>query len=115
MLETFRWRGVWRASRVSRIAVAIRRVARRRGTVTAVLRALSVPAGNDRGPLYMDQALAALHAGMPPGAVLTLGIVRHAGEVTLCCQLDANMQGIVEGQLYAQYPDAKITALPDQA
>src|SRR5437016_2102227 len=29
--------------------------------MSSVLRALSVPAENERGPLYMDQALAAVH------------------------------------------------------
>lgn len=78
-----------------------------------MLRALSVPAGNDRGPLYMDQVLAALHQGNPRRLPVTLAVTRHAGEVTLCCRFPAEMRGLIEGQLYAQYPDAKITPLPD--
>ena len=78
-----------------------------------VLRALSVPAGNVRGPLYMDQVLAALHQGNAHRVPVTLAVIRHAGEVTLCCRFPAEVQGLLEGQLYAQYPEAKIAELSD--
>src|SRR5205085_7799590 len=88
---------------------------RPRDRLGTVLRSLSVPAGNDRGPLYMDQVLAALHQGNPWRVPVTLAVSRHAGEVTLCCRFPAEMRGLLEGQLYAQYPDAKIIPLPDEA
>ncbi|MGB7597785.1 MAG: hypothetical protein WBM09_09500, partial [Gallionella sp.] len=69
-----------------------------------MLRALSVPAENERGPLYMDQALAAAHQGNPRRQAVTLAMIQHAGAVMLCCRFPTELQGLVEGQLYAQYP-----------
>lgn len=80
-----------------------------------MLRALSVPPDNTRGPLYMDQALAAVHQGNGERLPVTLAVCRHAGQVTLCCRFPAELQDLVEGQLYAHYPDAKIAPLPDTA
>ncbi|MFO0967866.1 MAG: hypothetical protein U0793_20070 [Gemmataceae bacterium] len=80
-----------------------------------MLRAVSVPAENERGPLYMDQVLAAAHQGNPGRYAVTLAMLTHAGAATLCCRLGTELQGLVEGQLYAQYPDAKIAPLPDIA
>lgn len=81
----------------------------------SVLSALSVPASNIRGPQYMDQALSAIHQGNPERLPVALGISRHAGEVTLCCRCPAELQTLIQGQLYAHYPDAKILLLPDTA
>ncbi len=78
-----------------------------------VLVSLRVPAENIRGPLYMDQVLAALHHGNPRRLPVTLAFARVAGEVTLCCRFPDSLRAIIEGQLYAQYPDAKLTVLPD--
>ena len=61
----------------------------------------------------MDQVLAALHHGNPRRLPLTLAFARVAGEVTLCCRFPDSLRAIIEGQLYAQYPDAKLTLLPD--
>jgi hypothetical protein len=80
-----------------------------------VLVTVRVPAENDRGPLYMDQALAALHHGNVRRLPITLAFARVTGEVTLCCRFPDSLRALIEGQLYAQYPDAKITALPDDA
>jgi hypothetical protein len=80
-----------------------------------VLRSISVPAGNERGPLFMDQVLAAIHQGNVGRLPVTLAVARHLGEVTLCCRFPAELRGLVEGQLYAQYPDVKITSMPEDA
>lgn len=74
----------------------------------AVLLALRVPAGNDRGPQYMDQALAAIHQGNPHRHPLTLVLGRHGESVTVFCQCPDALAATVESQLYAQYPDCKI-------
>ena len=84
-------------------------------TLRHVLRAISVPAGNERGPLFMDQVLAAIHQGNSQRLSVTLAVTRYLGEVTLGCRFPPQLRGIIEGQLYAQYPDVKITALPDDA
>jgi len=79
--------------------------------VKTVLRALSVPAGNDRGPLFMDQVLAAIHQGNPRKLPVTLIILRHMGEVALAVDFPDECRAVVEGQLYAHYPDAKLVSL----
>src|SRR3954470_14428075 len=76
-----------------------------------MLRFLSVPADNERGPLFMDQVLAAVHQGNPRKRPVTLLILRHAGEVTLAIDFPEELRGSIEGQLYAHYPDAKISGL----
>src|SRR5262245_23131638 len=90
-------------------------MARATARLAAVLRALSVPAGNERGPLYMDQVLAPLHQGNLRSLPVTLAVIRHMGQVTLACRFPSELQPLLEAQLYAQYPDAKLTALPDDA
>src|SRR5438093_916240 len=72
---------------------------------------LSVPAGNERGPLFMDQVLAAVHQGNPRKLPVTLLILCYAGEVTLVVDFPDELRGSIEGQLYAHYPDAKISVL----
>src|SRR5436190_2148714 len=80
-----------------------------------VLLALSVPAGNERGPLYMDQALAALHRANPRRRPLTFLLAPYGGSVRLCCRVPEELRAAVLGQFYAQYPDCRIEALPDDA
>ena len=80
-----------------------------------MLRALSVPAGNERGPLFMEQALAAIHQADAGRSPLRLLALRHCGEVTLALDFPDEMQATVAGQLYAQYPDAKLISLPEEA
>ena len=63
----------------------------------------------------MDQVLAAIHQGNSQHLPVTLAVARHLGEVVLCWKFPSELRGLVEGQLYAQYPDVKITPLPDDA
>ena len=70
--------------------------------------ACSVPAVNDRGPQYMDQALAAIHQANPDRHALTLGFCRQEGHVGLWCECPDELRAIVVGQLYAQYPECRI-------
>lgn len=92
-----------------------RRLAELRGRLVTVLSALSVPAGNIRGPQYMDQALAALHQGNRQRSSLTLCILQHNDAVTLACHYPDDLQGLLTSQLYAQYPDVRITPLQGDA
>src|SRR5438034_9112299 len=74
--------------------------------------AVSVPAENDRGPQYMEQALAAIHQANPRRLPMALEFRRHTGEVTLACRFPEELRAAVEGQLFAQYPDCQILPLP---
>jgi hypothetical protein len=80
-----------------------------------VFLSLRAPAENVRGPLYMDQALAAFHHGNPRRLPVTLALARVAGEVSLCCGFSAPLRAVIEGQLYAQYPDASLDVIPAHA
>ena len=58
-----------------------------------VLVLLSVPATNERGPLYMEQALAALRQGNPGRLPLSLLFLRHGNAVTLgACNHDRRLR-----------------------
>src|SRR5437763_148096 len=80
-----------------------------------MLLALRVPPSNERGPLYMDQALATIHQANPSRLPLALTLTRHGDAVTLTCRVPDDLGAIVESQLYAAYPDAHLEALPDDA
>ena len=75
--------------------------------------AVSVPAGNERGPQYMDQALAAIHQANPDRRSLKLVYCRHEGQVALACECPEELHAVVAGQLYAQYPECRIVPLAD--
>src|SRR5438128_2310411 len=79
--------------------------------VTAVRFALRVPAGNTRGPQYMDQALAAVHQGNSRRLPFRLEMCIHRGEVILGCDVPEELQAIVSGQLYAAYPEARFEVM----
>ena len=67
-----------------------------------------LPSGNTRGPQYMDQALAAVHAAIPRDAAITLGFARHADQVILTADVpSAHWKGIVR-QLLGHYPDGRV-------
>jgi Helicase HerA, central domain len=80
-----------------------------------VLLALRLPAGNERGPLYMDQALAAIHQANPGRLPMTFVLGRQAGAVTLCCAAPDELAAVVQAQLYAAYPECAIEWLPGTA
>src|SRR5687768_6294982 len=75
---------------------------------------ISTPSGNERGPQCMEQALRAIHQANPSRLPLTLELCRHANEVTLAGSYPDALGAIVESQLYAQYPDARMLAVKDE-
>jgi hypothetical protein len=80
-----------------------------------VLVAITAPPTNDRGPQYMDQAFAAIHQGNPGRLPVSFEFAWRDGTVTLFCRFPPELRTVVEGQLYAQYPDCKIERLGDEA
>jgi hypothetical protein len=79
-----------------------------------VLLVLSVPATNERGPLYMEQALAALRQGNPGKLPLSLLFLRHGNAVTIGCRCPFELSALLRSQLYAQYPDCRIEELSEE-
>lgn len=80
-----------------------------------MLFALSTPAGNDRGPLYMEQALATIHQTNPGRVPLSLCFGRHEGRVSLLFRAPDDIAAVVTSQLYAHYPDCRLTQVPESA
>lgn len=80
-----------------------------------MLFSLSVPADNDRGPQYMEQALAAIHQANPRRLPVELLFARHANTVALFCRVPPQLTAAVQTQLAAHYPTATITRLHDDA
>lgn len=69
---------------------------------------LSVPATNDRSPLYTDQALTAIHQANPGRLPFHLGIARVGDRVSLTAGFPPELRAVIEGQLFAQYPECRI-------
>ncbi|MEX1096294.1 MAG: DUF87 domain-containing protein [Planctomycetales bacterium] len=76
---------------------------------------IRVPADNLRGPLYMEQALDALHTRNPRCRRVQLEIGRHGDEVMLYCRLPPALAPTFLQQLAASYPDAHVEQLPANA
>ena len=74
---------------------------------------LRVPASNERGPRYAEQALAAIHQANPNRQPLTLLLAHHDQQAGVYVRYSAALKTVVEGQLVAQYPHAKHERLPD--
>lgn len=72
---------------------------------------VTVPPTNERGPQYMDQALAAMHQANARRLPVNFEFAWHEGSVAVFCRFPAELRGVVEGQLYAQYPDCRIETL----
>lgn len=97
-----------------------------RGSPTAVARSrhccygpavqllLAVPSVNNRGPQYMEQALAAIHQANPGRLPLALEFRTHGGRVVLACRFPEELHAAMRGQLYAAYPDARLDHVEEQ-
>jgi hypothetical protein len=71
---------------------------------------LSVPADNDRGPQYMEQALAAIHQANPRRLPIEFSFGIHEQTLVLFCQFPPELAAAVTGQLAAHFPTATIGA-----
>lgn len=69
---------------------------------------LRTPPGNTRGPVYIDQALAALHDALPHSASISLLVTADVASVSLACECAPSVRPILESQLYAQYPECRL-------
>ena len=65
--------------------------------------AVRSPLTNKRGPLYMDQSLAAMHEANSHRVAISLEFGTHRGEVSLFCRFPPQLRGTIERQLLAQY------------
>lgn len=67
-----------------------------------------MPATSDRGPVAMEQVLSVIHHANPHRLPLTLELGREKENVGLSLRFPPELRQIVETQLFAKYPDAKI-------
>jgi hypothetical protein len=81
----------------------------------SVLLALSVPADNDRGPQYMEHAVAAIHQANSRRLPMEFGFARHQKNVTLLVRSPPELTAAAASQLAAHYPAATISRLADDA
>lgn len=85
------------------------------GTLSRMLLRVTASAMNDRGPLYMEQVLAALHqAAGAESYPLTLSLGRHGATVGLTCSLPDEHANVFSSQLLAHYPTARVDAAQDE-
>lgn len=77
--------------------------------------ALRVPPGNERGPQYMEQALAGIHQANPRRRPLHLLFGTYEREVSLVVHCPKALLATVQGQLYSHYPDIAFERIPGAA
>lgn len=63
----------------------------------------------------MEQALSAIHQGNTSRLPMRLLATSYAGNVGLFLQFPARLKSLVESQLFAQYPEAALDMLPNDA
>jgi hypothetical protein len=73
--------------------------------------ALAAPATNERGPRYMEKALAAIHQADHERCPVTLSYGVHEGRVGLSLQFQRSMQEHVTGPILANYPNCSLTVV----
>jgi hypothetical protein len=69
----------------------------------------TAPADNERGPRYMEKALAAIHQALAPGQSVTLSYGSDDGQVGLFVTCTDELAGRVSGPLIANYPHCQLS------
>ena len=80
-----------------------------------MLLAISSPADNERGPIYAEQMLAALHQANRRRLPVSLIFSRHDQTVGLYCRVPEQLESTLRQQLIARYHDCDLTELPGDA
>jgi len=76
---------------------------------------VSSPPNHDRGPIYMQQALAAMHAANREKLPVIFLFARHGETVGLFCRYPRALRAAVDAPLVAKYPTVKFERLDDNA
>ncbi|QDT43470.1 AAA-like domain protein [Gimesia alba] len=71
-----------------------------------MLISISVSADNKRGPQYVEQMLNTLHRER---STVSFEFGQHRDTVALYCRFPDHLQGTIEGQLRAAYPNSRLT------
>ena len=86
----------------------------RGGYAVLVLKLLSAPATNERGPRYMEKALAAIHQGSRERQPMSLEYGLHEGRVALLLRMLRSQEEFVVGPIVANYPNCSITTIEQE-
>lgn len=73
-----------------------------------------VPRNNERGPQYMEQALAAIHQAASGVQEVVLGFEQRTDGVELFARCPDRLDDVMRSQLYAQYPNCHLADGPDE-
>jgi len=76
-----------------------------------VLKLLTAPVTNDRGPRYMERALAAIHQAVRHGEPVTLIYAATESRVGLFLSLADHAEELVTGPIAANYPNCTLTII----
>lgn len=76
-----------------------------------VLKLISAPATNERGPRYMEKALAAIHQANYERQPMSLEYGLHEGRVALFVRSLQSLENLVIGPIAANYPNCSITTI----
>jgi hypothetical protein len=82
-----------------------------RDKLTAVFKLLTAPATNDRGPRYMEKALAAIHQANYGAATVSLHYATIQGRVGLLIEFPDELEETVCGPIAANYPQCSLTTV----
>ena len=74
----------------------------------------TAPADNERGPRYMEKALAAIHQALNPGQTVILSFGNLDGRVALFVECETESMARVTDPLVANYPQCPLTLVTDQ-
>ncbi|MDZ4683520.1 MAG: helicase HerA-like domain-containing protein [Planctomycetaceae bacterium] len=74
----------------------------------------TAPADNERGPRYMEKALAAIHQALVAGQSVTLSVASSDGQVGLFVRCNDDLAERVRGPLIANYPQCSLTPTTTQ-
>src|SRR5438067_13331802 len=78
-----------------------------------VLTLLSVPAGNERTPRFMEKALGAIHQSLSPGQSFSLEYGGFRGHVALFCRCADELEDSILGPIVANYPRSTLETVAE--
>ncbi len=91
--------------------------------IETVVLSIKIPKNNEKGPVAAEMMLAALHGILHPKSQqkkglsvqehLSFEIVSTLNAIEFFIWVPTHLKDFVEGQVYAQYPTAEITTVPD--
>lgn len=73
----------------------------------------TVPATNERGPKFMEKALAAIHQSLPDRACVSLEYGGYQGKVGLLLSFSSSLEQVVTSPIIANFPQSTLVPIVD--